>query len=136
MTYHLSIFVDNKPGKIERISKILGENDINIRAISIASAGEFGVTKILVDQTDKAVEALKKNDITVTKRKILMVVIDDKPGRLHQLLNILSSANINIEDCYGYQLHGKNEAVIILEIEKFPEAENILKKAGIRTLAE
>jgi hypothetical protein len=135
MTYHLSIFVDNKPGKLERISKILGENTINIRAISIASGGEFGIIKILVDETEKAAEALKKSGFAVTKRKILMVVIDDKPGRLHELLNLLSSKKINIEDCYGYQLHGKNEAVIILEIEKFPEAEDVLKKAGIKFIS-
>lgn len=134
MSHQLSVFVDNKPGKLEKITSILGESQVNIRAISIASAGEFGIIKILVDDTEKGFTALTSKGFTVTKKRILMAVVDDKPGRLHELLSLLSSRQINIEDCYGYQLHGKNEAVIVMEIEKFPEAESILTSQGIRLL--
>jgi hypothetical protein len=136
MLHQLSIFVDNKPGKLEKITSILGEARVNIRAISIASAGDFGVVKILVDDTEKGLSALMAKGFAVTKKRILTAVVDDKPGRLHELLSFLSSRQINIEDCYGYQLHGKNEAVIVMEIDKFPEAESVLRSQGVRLLQD
>jgi len=134
MSYHLSIFVENKPGKLEKITKILADNNINILSISIASAGEFGVVKILVDKTDEAYDILSKNNVTVSKRKIIIAAIDDKPGSFHNILTLLSSNNINIEDSYGFVMEFKKRAAVVIEVEKFPDVENILKNNNINLI--
>ncbi len=136
MAYQLSVFVDNQPGKLDKLTGILGSNNVNVNSITIASAGEFGIVKIIVDDVEKGEQALKTANFAVSKKKIIMAVIQDRPGKLHEIISLLSSKQINIEDCYGYQLHGKNEAVIVMEIEKFPEAEKVLKEAGIRLLSD
>lgn len=136
MAYHLSIFVENKPGKLEKITKIFMDNNINLRAVSVASGGEFGVVKVLVNDPDKASRLLKEQNITASQRRILIVLVDDRPGGLHHLLSSLSSASINIEDCYGFVLEDKKTAAIVLEIEKYPEAEKVLKEKDIRVLTD
>ena len=70
MAYHLSIFVVNEPGKLEKITRVLTERGLNIRAISMASTGEFGVVRVLVNDPDQGLAALKENRFTVTKRAV------------------------------------------------------------------
>ena len=136
MAYHLSIFVENKPGKLEKITKILADNKINIRGIALANAGDFGIVKIIADNPDLAYNVLKDNHFTVSKRNILAIRIDDRCGSLHDLLTILSKNNINIEDCYGVSVAYNKSAAIIIEVEKFPETEKILIENGIYILTE
>jgi len=136
MACQLSIFIENKPGKLEKITNILSEKGLNVRGFSVASAGEFGVLKIIVDSPDKAYETLKEHHAAVSKKNILAVRIDDKSGSLHNLLTILSENNINIEDCYGISIAYNKSAAIILEIEKYPDAEKVLKKYNIELLSD
>jgi hypothetical protein len=136
MAFQLSVFAENKPGKLEKITKILSEKELNVRGFSIASAGDFGVLKIIVDNPEMAYNILKENHITVSKRKIIAVQIDDKPGSLHNLLTILSENKINIEDCYGISVAYNKSAAIILEIDEFPETETILMKNNIKLLSD
>jgi hypothetical protein len=136
MAQHLSIFVENKPGQLERITKVLADNAVNVRAFSVASAGEFGVVKVLVNDPVKALAALKEKHFTVSSRRILIALVDDKPGGLYQFLTTLSANRINVEDCYGFVLEDKKMAAIVVEVEKFPEAETVLRSKGIRLLAD
>ncbi len=131
MAEHLSVFVENKPGKLERITGILGQNGINLRAYTIASRGEFGVIKLLVDKVEVAADALKKAGIMAARREILIAEVNDTPGSLHTLLGILAGNNINIEDSYGFILD-KNRAAIAFEIKgSTKDAVAILEKNGI-----
>ncbi len=136
MRYQLSIFMENRPGKLEAITKILAQNNINIRGISLASAGEFGVVKIIANESDRAYEVLKKAHFAVSKREIVIALINDTPGSLHDLLKNLSSNNINVEDCYGIVLEEGEKAAIVLEVEKFPEAERVLKANNITVMSD
>lgn len=136
MPFHLSVFLENKPGRLEKIMKVLAENKINLRAMSLASAGNFGVVKLLVDDPQKAFDELKKQKATVTKRKIAAVVIDNVPGAFYDLLQKLSAKGINIEDCYGFLLNDGKTAAMVLEIENQPDAENVLKNAEVNILDE
>ena len=136
MAFHLSVFLENNPGKLEKVTKVLADNKINLRAMSLASSGNFGVVKLLVDNPEKAFEELKKQKITVTKRKITAAVIDNVPGAFHDLLSKLSVNGINIEDCYGFLLSDGKTAAIILEVENHPGAEKILKGIGVNVLEE
>ncbi|AKL97432.1 hypothetical protein [Endomicrobium proavitum] len=137
MSYHLSVLmVDNQPGKLEKITRVLDDNKINLRAMSLASSGNFGVVKLLVDSPDKAYGELKKQNLTVTKRKITAVEIDNVPGALHKIISKLSHNKINIEDCYGFLLKDGKTAAIVLEIENSPEVEEIMKTLGLNILQE
>ena len=136
MTYHLSVFLENKPGKLEKITKVLAGEKINLRAMSLASAGNFGVIKLLTNDPEKAFEALKSQKITVTKRKIAAVVIDNVPGAFHELLKKLSANGINIEDCYGFLLSDGKTAAMVLETENQPGGEDVLKIIGVNVLEE
>jgi hypothetical protein len=136
MAFQLSIFAENKPGKLEKVTNILAEKGLNVRGFSVANAGDFGILKIIVDNPDKAYDTLKENHVAVHKRNILAVRIDDKPGSLHNLLTILTKNNVNIDDCYGIAVAYNKSAAIILEIEKYPEAETILKNNGIELLTD
>ncbi|HHU50707.1 MAG TPA: ACT domain-containing protein [Firmicutes bacterium] len=136
MAYHLSIFVENRPGKLEKITKVLADNGINIRAISVASAGEFGVVKLLVNEGDRAFAALREQNITVSKRRILVILLPDSPGAMYDLLVVLSEKNINLEDCYGFVVERKKQAAVVIEAEKYPLAEGVLKEKGYKLLSD
>lgn len=136
MVIELSIFMENRPGKLEGITKILAESGINIRGITVASEGEFGVIKIIVSEPDRAYEVLRKNHFTVSKREMVMVEIKDKPGGLHDLLLLLSMNSINIEDCYGIALEQGRKAAIILDVGQFAGTEKILSGEGYTVLSE
>lgn len=136
MAYQLSVFVENKPGKLERITKTLAGNGINLRSFSVASAGEFGVVKIFVNDTERAHELLRKEGFTVSRRHILIALVPDEPGGLHGLLMALSRNEVNVEDCYGFTLQHGNQAAIVVDVEKYPLAEEVLRENGIRVLSD
>ena len=135
MAYHISVFLENNPGKLEKITTILSENNINLRAMSLASSGDFGVMKLLVDDPDKAFDVLKGNKIAVTKRQIIGVVVDNVPGSFNKLLLTLASSKINIEDCYGFLLSNGTTAAIVLEIENYPDTAKLLCDKGFDVLS-
>jgi hypothetical protein len=136
MGVQLAVFLENKPGKLEAITKILAEAGINIRGISMASEGDFGVLKVLVNDPARGHQVLKKEHFTVSERNVVVAIIDDRPGALHEMLLTLSSRNINIEDCYGIVLEEGGKAAIVLDIESFPEAEKVLAEQNVRLLSD
>ncbi|HET6487627.1 MAG TPA: ACT domain-containing protein [Spirochaetia bacterium] len=136
MAHHLSVFVTNEPGKLERITRSLGEHGLNIRAISMASAGAFGVVRVLVNDPDRGLAALQEARFTVAKRRILVALVDDRPGALHDLLVTLSANQVNVEDCYGFVLEEGRKAAIVFEVERFPEAEKVLASTSIELISD
>ena len=128
--------MENRPGKLGRISRILSEEGINIRAMSMASGGDFGIIKLLVDQPFKAMDVLKGNRITVSLREILLTVISDSPGALTELLEYLSEHSVNVEDAYGFVLGKDQEAAIVLETGDDPSVAACLQKKGYRILGD
>jgi len=136
MAHQLSVFAENKPGRIERITGILAEAQVNIRAITIASSNGFGVINLLVDQPDVAYEALKLRGISVLRKDILALLMPDQPGGLHSVARVLCEKGINIEDAYGFVIEDKRRAVLVVDVEKIPEAEVVLREAGIEILAD
>jgi hypothetical protein len=136
VAFHLSVFMENQPGKLERITRALADAGLNIRAFSMASAGEFGVVRVLVSDPERGFAALKEARFTVSRRRILVALIDDRPGALHDLLVTLASHRVNVEDCYGFVLEGGRQAAIVFEVEKVPEAEAALAGTGIRLVPD
>lgn len=138
MLEHLSIFLENKPGKLNRIIEILAQEKINLRAFSIAGAGSFGVLKILVDNPEKAAQLLFSKGLAVAKKQIAIAVIGDEPGALNRLLAALSSNGVNMADSYGFLLQAGKSAAIVLECEggNYDKAIDTIKGLGLNLLSD
>lgn len=136
MAKHLSIFVENRPGKLDGITGVFAQNAIDIRAFSIASAGEFGVLKTLVNAPDKAYALLKAGGHTVSLRDIVVAIVDDAPGSLRRLLAALGQAGVNIDDSYGFLLEKGKSAAVALEVDAPAKAEAALRQGGFTVLSD
>ncbi len=136
MPYQVSVFAENKPGKIERITRVLAENSINIRAITISDSGEYGIIKLLLDKPEDGCEVLKRDGVAATLKEIVAVKMDDKPGGLFSVARIIREAGVNVEDAYGFILESGKSAVFIFQVDNVRQVENILQDAGIQTLQE
>lgn len=134
IAHHISVFAENKPGRLDKITGVLAQAGINIRAIKISDLGEFGVVKILVHDPDNACRALKAAGVLASQKKIIAVAVEDRPGGLHAVLTILTRRNINVEDSYGFVL--KDRAVLVIEVANMAEATSLLEGAGLQVLSK
>lgn len=136
MPHQVSIFAENKPGKITRITEVLSKNDISIRAITISSSGDYGIIKLLLDKPIEGNECLKKEGIASTLKNVVAISIDDTPGGFHKAASLLSGKNINVEDACGFSILEKNLAVFIFQVQDIPVTEQILKDAGFSIITD
>jgi hypothetical protein len=136
MPRQISIFAENRPGKIEKISGILGDNGINMRAITISDSGEYGIIKILVDKPVDGCNALKAAGVAATLKDIVAVKIDDSPGGLHRASSILAKNDINVDDAYGFTIRESNEAVFVFQVKDIRKTEKVLEDAGFGILGD
>ena len=134
ITYQLSIFAENKPGRLAAVTHVLAEEKINIRATTIATSDTFGVINMIVDAPARAEAALSKAGITVTLSRVLAVVIPDQPGGLDKLTQLLFAERININNAYGFVLEGHRKAVFVVSVDQIEKAEKIVEKHGFKTL--
>ena len=107
MARQVCIFAENKPGRLERITGILKEAGINMRAITIASSQGFGIIKLIVNEPEKAIDVLRFAGLAAYSREAIAVLIDDKPGGLHRIVKLLAGKRINIEDACGFVIQDK-----------------------------
>ena len=121
----ISVFAENKPGKIEVITKILTREKINIRAITIASSNKYGVIKLLVDNPEKAYRVLKKEGLSVALNPTLALGMEDKPGGLQAIAQIVKKYQINIEDACGFVIESKKKAVLVIQVKDIKKVRNI-----------
>ena len=134
IAHHISVFAENKPGRLERVTEILAEANVNIRAIKISDLGEFGVIKVLVNDPDTAYQVLKEGHISVSKKPIVAVVVEDKPGKLHKVFVMLTKQNINVEDSYGFVMNDKG--ILVIEVANVPEVSKLLENSGLHLLTK
>ena len=132
MIEQLAIFSENKPGRLERITEALAKAGVNVRAMHVASLGDMGVVKVVVDRPEEAYQALSGHG-TVRKIPTAAVRVPDRPGALHDVTAALSRAGVNIENASGFPARG-GEAVLILEVVDVPAAEEILRQAEFHVL--
>jgi hypothetical protein len=117
MVKQINVFSENKPGKLEKVTKILADACVNLRAMKISSSDAYGVIKFLVDDPEKGFDAFKKAGMTVSLKDILVVEVSDKPGALNEMLSLLAKNAVNIEDCYGFVIEDEKKAAIVLELD-------------------
>lgn len=130
----LSIFVENRPGRLSAITRLLQENEIDIRAMSIADTRDFGILRLIVNHPDKALEALKGENYSVTLTSVIAVGIEDKPGGLAKAMDILYANNISVEYMYAFISKTENTAYVILRVENNDKAVTALEEADIKVL--
>jgi hypothetical protein len=97
----ISVFLENKSGRLADVTKVLADAQINIRAMTIADTADFGILRIIVNDADKACQTLEKNGFTVRITKVLGIEIEDKPGGLHAVMEIFKNSGVNIEYLYA-----------------------------------
>ena len=126
----VSVFVENKPGRLAAVTEKLYEKGINIRAFTIAEAGDFGIIRMVVDKTEEAYKVLKDSGFTVTLTQVLGVEVKDEPGELYRISKALGDAGINIEYVYAFTFGG-DRALIILRVNNVEKAIEVLEKEGV-----
>ncbi len=131
----LSIFVENKVGRLQDIINALGENDVNISALSIADTTDFGILRIIVDNPDKAKLVLKGMGVISKTTDVVAVYIDDRSGGLASVLNIVSNAGIGIEYMYAFLGRTEGKALMVLKADDEVKLEKVLTENGLE-LAE
>ena len=134
IAYQLSIFAENKPGRLEQITGVLAAAELSVRAIKIGDLGEYGLVKILVNDPNKGYNALRNKNFIVSLKPVIAVEVEDKPGALHMVLSTLTKNLLNVDDAYGFVLHDR--AILIIEVADPEIAFDPLKKAGLKLLSE
>ena len=133
----LSVFIENRPGRLSAVTKILGDNDVNIRAMSLADTKDFGILRLIVDDFEKAVSALKTEGFSVTTTQVLAVEINDRPGGLSEAMKSLYNDNISVEYMYSAFINTKeNTAYLILRVENVTAALEALSEAGFALISQ
>lgn len=126
----LSVFVENKRGRLAEITHVLQENEIDIRALSIADTKEFGILRLIVNDPDKAAEALKEGGFTVSITKVIGIGINDRPGGLYEAMKLLQANEISVEYMYAFISRSEKTAYVILRVADNDKAISILKDGG------
>jgi len=131
----ISIFIENKSGRLAEITRILGEADINIRALSLADTTDFGILRLIVNDGEKAKLVLKDKGFTVSKTEVVAVEVPDRPGGLAAILQTLDAVQINVEYMYAFVERCGGNAVIIFRFDETDKAIDVLKNNSFNVLA-
>lgn len=132
----ISIFVENKPGRLSEVTSVLAKNNINIRALSIADTTDFGILRIIVNNPTQALSVLKEAGFTVSVTNVIAATLKDEPGALANILTILTDADIAVEYTYAFIGNVSSEAYVIIRIEENEKAIEALTAKGVVLLTE
>ena len=130
----ISVFLENKSGRLAEVMRVLGSAGINIRALSIADTSDFGILRIIVNDKEKALKALKEKEFTVSKTEVVAVEVPDKPGGLAHILDLLDKQGVNVEYMYAFIERSSDNAVIIFRFDENDKAIKALSGSGIAIL--
>ena len=130
----ISIFIENKSGRLAEITRILGDTGINIRALSLADTSDFGILRLIVNDVETAKAVLKEKGFTVSKTEVVAVEVPDRPGGLSSLLQTLDADQINVEYMYAFVERCGGNAVIIFRFDETDKAIGTLKDNGFSIL--
>ncbi|MDD3405982.1 MAG: hypothetical protein PHH23_06930 [Paludibacteraceae bacterium] len=128
----LSVFLENKSGRLLEVTKVLAEHDINMSAFSIADSSDFGMLRMIVDKPEAAYTALKNNNFSVNITQVVGLVVPDTAGSLYNALEILKKDNIEVEYMYAFSF--KDNATVIIRSANAEQTAAALKTAGFQTM--
>ena len=127
----LSVFLENKSGRLSQVTAILSESNINILALTLLDTSEFGVMRLIVDDVALALQTLKDSGFTVSKTEVVAVQVADHPGGLHEILRILKQADINVEYMYDYLRRIGRDAILIFRFDDMSKSVQKLREQGV-----
>jgi hypothetical protein len=131
----ISIFLENVSGRLAEVTKILAENKINLRAMTIADTADFGILRIIVPGPDAAVAALSKAGFMAKETEVLAVEVEDQPGGLARVMEVFSKNKINIEYMYASLERSQDKAVIVIKVEDVQRGIKIVEENGLKPVA-
>lgn len=131
----ISVFVENQPGKLEKFAEVLTKNNINMLALQLAEAEDFGIVRIIVNDSYEAACVLKDAGYVLNVTEVLAVEIANKPGGLYQVLTSLRDAGVNIAYAYAFTTGQKESAYMIFRVEDIARASELLTLNGIKVLS-
>ena len=132
----LTVFVENKQGAMVSITDTLAENNVNLRALSIAETESFGILRLIVNDEETAVKTLKEKDYLIKVTDVVGVKIGDAPGKLSAALDVLDKAGINVEYLYAFMARTEKHAYVVLRVENNDAAEKALEDAGFHLITD
>ncbi len=130
----ISVFLENRTGRLSDVTKTLEQNDINIRALSLADTSDFGILRLIVSDNEKAKNSLKEAGFTVGRTTVVPVEVQDHPGGLHKILEILSASGINVEYMYAFVQQSGQNAVLIFRFDRTDQAIELLQNNDVKVL--
>ena len=132
----ISLFVENRPGRMAKVSKTLSDAGVNIRAMTIAEAGDFGVIRMVVDNPDKGYKVLHDSGFTVSETDVLAVEMKDTPGGLYEIVDTLGANKINVDYAYAFVTAKAERAMLILRVDDLSRAKQSLSARGVKIVTK
>ncbi len=132
----ISVFVENKRGSLAEVTGVLASANISIRAFSIADTTDFGILRIVVNDPEKAKEALQNAGIAVSLTKVIAIKMHDCPGSMNEIMEKLNDLNVSVEYAYAFISHEKNDAYIIIRVEDVDSVSKMLIDSGVKVVPE
>ncbi len=131
----ISLFMENRTGRLADVARTLGAAGVNIRALSLADTADFGILRLIVNDVDRAVSALRASGHTVQITEVVAVEVADRPGGLAEVLDVIQQAGLNVEYMYAFIEKATDKAVLVFRFEAIEQALAGLKKAEIPVLS-
>jgi hypothetical protein len=132
----ISVFLENKPGRLANVALVLRENKINIRALTIADTSDFGILRMIVSKPELANDVLKKAGFTVKINTVIAVEIDDREGIFYDIMDMCDKNALKIEYTYSFVEQYSNKAILFLRIENVDKAIEVFAKKGYKLLTD
>ena len=130
----ISVFLENKPGTLKKMTSVLAANKIDMRATSLAETKDFGIARLVVDDALAAVNTLKENNFVASLTPVLAIEIPDETGGLDKLLSVFDEAKVNIEYMYAFLGGKRGQAYMIFRVTNTEIAEKALVERGLKSL--
>ena len=132
----ISVFLENRKGRLSDVCSLLGSNGVNIRALTIAETESFGVLRIVVDKSDAAIKLLRENQFVANFTDVVAIEVPDQPGGLASVLKVFADNDVNIEYMYGFVEKFSDKALLVMRFEDTDFAQQILAKHNVPVVTE
>ncbi|MBR0370368.1 MAG: amino acid-binding protein [Methanobrevibacter sp.] len=134
MAIQISVFIENKEGRIKKAIDTLAKVGVNIRALSVGDSSKYGILRLIVSDNEKAITALEEDGFIVKKSEVIVIAVPDKPNGLNSTLAVLDDANINLEYIYAFVSSQPDEAIVAIKVEDTEKAVEVFEKSDVKIL--
>ncbi|MBE6506202.1 MAG: amino acid-binding protein [Methanobrevibacter sp.] len=134
MAIQISVFIENKEGRIKKAIDTLAKAGVNIRALSVGDSSKYGILRLIVSDNEKAITALEEDGFIVKKSEVIVIAVPDKPNGLNSTLAVLDDANINLEYIYAFVSSQPDEAIVAIKVEDTEKAVEVFEKSDVKIL--